>query len=87
MIRYEWRLDMRLKHASMLQQYMDYKGMTIRQLAEKAGVSHSTIGHLHSGFRNTTKAATAGKIERALDAPPGLLFEAVTSKVQREVAA
>lgn len=87
MIRTEWRLDMRLKDAGMLRQYMDFKGLTIRQLADKAGVSHSTIGHLVSGSRNTAKAKTARAVEEALGAPNGLLFEARASKVSREVAA
>lgn len=88
MIRYEWRLDMRLKSPQMLRQYMDYKGMNVRQLAKAAGVSRATIGHLHSGARQgKTSPATAKAVEGALGAPPGLLFEAISSKVQREVAA
>lgn len=29
MIRHEWRLDMRLKDAAMLRQYMEFKALTI----------------------------------------------------------
>lgn len=78
---------MRLKDAAMLRQYMEFKGLTIRQLADRAGVSRSTIGHLVSGERSNAKAQTARKIEEALGAPNGLLFEGRASRVSREVAA
>ena len=86
MIHSEWRLDMQLKDARMLRQYMDFKGMTIRELAHRAGVSRSTIGHLVSGARRTCSPKTARVVEEALDAPSGLLFEGRSSKVQCEVA-
>lgn len=76
---------MRLKDRRMLHQYMDYKRMKIRDLATAAGVSRATIGHLHSGSRKTTKPATARRIEEALGAPPGLLFDPVASPVSREM--
>ena len=78
---------MRLKDAAMLRQYMEFKDLTIRQLANRAGVSRSTIGHLVSGERSNAKPQTARAIEEALGAPSGLLFEARASKVSREVAA
>lgn len=78
---------MRLKSPQMLQQYMEFKRMKIRELAVKAGVSRATIGHLHSGSRSTASAKTARAIEEALGCPPGLLFDAQSSKVSREVAA
>lgn len=84
MIRNEWRLDMHLKSAQMLRQYMEFKDMNVRALAAQAGVSHSTIGHLHSGARNTVRPENARKIEKALGCPPGLLFEARASIVQRD---
>lgn len=88
MITQAWRLDMRLKDRTMLRQYMDYMDFrTVRELATAAGVSHSTVGHLHSGKRSTCSPKTAKAIERALKAPQGLLFDARSSKVSREVAA
>lgn len=87
MIAQQWRLEMRLKDRRMLRQYMEYKRMRIRDLARAAGVSRATIGHLHSGKRKTCKTDTAARIEEALGAPPGLLFVASSSSVQREVAA
>lgn len=88
MIRTEWRLDMRLKDRTMLRQYMEFKHLNVRQLAQAAGVSRATVGHLHSGARGGgCSPDTARRIEEALGCPPGLLFEARASKVSREVAA
>lgn len=87
MIRTEWKLDMKLKSPQMLQQYMEFKRMKIRDLAKAADVSRATIGHLHSGSRKTAKPKTARAIEEALGCPPGLLFEGASSIVSREVAA
>lgn len=78
---------MRLKSPEVLRQYMEYKRLTVRELAAAAKVSRATVGHLRSGERNTAKPATARAIEEALGCPPGLLFEARTSSVAREVAA
>lgn len=80
-----WRLDMRLKSSQMLRQYMQYKHFNVRSLATAAQVSRSTVGHLHSGARSSCSPATARSIEEALQAPPGLLFEASASIVSREV--
>lgn len=57
-----------------LRQYMSYRDFSIRKLAEKVGVSPATIGHLHSGARNTVGPNIAKAIEKALDAPRGSLF-------------
>lgn len=88
MIRTEWRLEMRLKSPTMLKQYMQYKHMTIRQLATSAGVSKSTVGYLCTGKRHGgCSPITARKIEEALACPAGLLFEPRSSNVSRETAA
>lgn len=78
---------MRLKSPEMLRQYMEFKRMKVRDLASAAKISRATVGHLHSGARSTAKPETARAIEEALGCPPGLLFEARSSKVQREAAA
>lgn len=83
----QWRLDMKLRDPRMLRQYMQYKDMTIRQVAKEAGVSPATIGHLLTGERKGSRPENARKIEEALGCPPGLLFDALASNVQREVAA
>lgn len=79
---------MRLRDHRMLQQYMGYRNLNVRQLAKLAGVSRATVGHLHSGARQgACSPKTARAIEQALQAPPGLLFDARPSNVSREVAA
>lgn len=85
MIVKEWRLDMKLKSPQMLKQYMEYKRLNIRSLAKTANISHSTVGHLHSGARSTCSPRSARAIEEALQAPPGLLFDPIPSNVSREV--
>jgi len=80
-----WRLDMKLKSRDVLRQYMKYRAVNVRQLSTLAGVSRSTVGHLHSGKRNGCRPEAATAIERALQAPPGLLFDATTTNVSREV--
>lgn len=81
----EWRLDMRLKNRTMLRQYMEYKHMSVRDLAKAAGLSHSTVGHLRKGTRGgACSPDTARRVEDALGCPPGLLFEARASNVSRE---
>lgn len=87
MIRIEGRFEVRLISADALRQYMDFRGMTIRELATRAGCSHSTVGFLAKGTRKTCRPATARAIAKALDCPVESLFVAKVSKVSREVAA
>jgi len=65
---------MRLRSRRALGDYIDLLGISERQLARNAGLSHSTVNHLVTGRRNTCSLPTAVAIERALDCPPGLLF-------------
>lgn len=82
---------MRLISAQALRQYMEFRGFSVRSLAAKVGVSHGAIGWLTSGQRNTTKAATAKRIARALDCPVESLFVPIMVRGsrtgQRQVAA
>lgn len=80
-----WRLDMKLKSRDVLRQYMKYRNVNVRELAEAAKVSRSTVGHLHSGKRKGCRPEAAAAIESALEAPSGLLFEPVVTNVSREV--
>lgn len=83
--RIERRLWLNLSDRSVLRSYMQYKGFrSVRELAQRAGVSRATIGHLHSGQRTTCSPTTARAIEDALGAPPGLLFTAEVISVQRD---
>lgn len=74
---------MELISATALAQYMNYRDLTVRSLAERCGVSSATIGHLRSGRRKTCKPDTAKAIERHLQAPPNSLFVASVSRVPR----
>src|SRR6185503_6701554 len=65
---------MQLRSRRALGDYIDLLGISERQLARNAGLSHSTVNHLVTGRRTTCSLRTAMAIERALDCPPGLLF-------------
>ena len=55
--------------------YLNGSGITERELARRAGVSHSTVNHYVTGRRATCNPETAGKINRALGAAPGDIFQ------------
>lgn len=78
---------MRLISPDALAQYMAFRGLTVRSLADKARCSHSTIGHLRSGARKNCRPEIAAAIEKALDAPRGSLFVATVLRVARKDAA
>lgn len=80
----ETRADVRLISRDALRTYMEFRGETIRSLAAKIGASHGTVGHLRSGKQQYIRAPWARAIERALNAPPGSLFEIETTTVKRE---
>lgn len=86
MIRTEVRFDVKLISAKVLQEYMQFRGETVRSLAAKVGCDFRTIGHLRSGKRSTCNPTVAASIEKHLNAPPGSLFVAKVSRVQRETA-
>lgn len=72
-------------HRQALRQHMAYRGLTVRGLAArtiKPRISKSTVGHLVSGERPTCSPETARSIERALDVPPGTIFEPSVCNVQ-----
>lgn len=76
-------------HRQALRQHMAYRGLTVRGLAAKTikpRLSPSTVGHLASGERTTCSPETARAIERALDVPPGTLFEPTVCNVQPPAA-
>jgi DNA-binding Xre family transcriptional regulator len=85
MIRTEWRFDVRLISHEALAQYMTFREMSVRKLAEKVGCSRATIGHLRSGKADFIRPEWAKAIEKHLGAPPGSLFVAEVSSVTREV--
>lgn len=80
----ERRFDVRLISSAALANYMDYREVSVRSLAEKVGCSRATIGHLRSGERTYVRAEWAKGIEKSLDAPRGSLFVPELSTVTRE---
>lgn len=70
---------MRLISKQAFRQYMGFRKFSNAGLAKEAKCSISTIAFLRSGgksSRDTVGAATAARIEEALNAPPGSLFSA-----------
>ncbi|NUP75341.1 MAG: helix-turn-helix transcriptional regulator [Sinomonas sp.] len=82
-----WRFDVKLISTEAFRSYVKHRGMTMREIAFKAGVSPQLIGHLHSGHRTSCRPENARAIEKALDAPRGSLFLDKQSIVSRDVPA
>ena len=87
-------LWMELTGSAILVGWMEYREETVRSLAAKCPIrdpktgqmkllATAVIGHLRCGRRRTCTIATAKAIEKALKAPPGLLF---VPKVARAAA-
>lgn len=58
-------------------------GLSDRALARAAGLSHSTVNHLVSGFRKSCSEPTARAIEAALGCQPGALFRPLPEVASR----
>lgn len=86
MKRSPWRFEVRVVDRRILEHYIQFRGLSYRQLAEKVGCSKATIGHLVSGHVRTTRKEWAVAIERVLDAPHGSLFVAEVSRVSGDAA-
>ena len=70
----EW-LEMVVRSHAALREYIRLMGVSEREVARRAGLSHSTLNHLITGRRVTCSVRTAAAIERELGCVPGLLFE------------
>lgn len=87
----EGRLDVKLISPTVMKDYMKFRRMTLRSLAEavtRAGVptSKATIGHIITKTVKTVTPERATAIAEALDVPVNVLFAADVSTVQRDVA-
>lgn len=82
------RLEARLRSHSALLQAMNYRRMTVRELALACGRANyrSSIGHLRAGSRTTVSAHLARRIEEGLLLPPGALFDLVICSISSESA-
>jgi transcriptional regulator with XRE-family HTH domain len=68
---------MQLRSRDALVICLEATGMSERQLARVAGLSHATVNHLITGRRTGCTLATARAIETALGVGPGTLFESL----------
>lgn len=80
----ERRFDVRLISSSAFAEYMKFRDLTVRDLADRVGCSRATVGHLRSGARTYVRPDWAKKIEKTLNAPPGSLFVPELSTVTRQ---
>lgn len=78
---------MKLISTEAFRSYVAHRGMTMKQIAQRARVSPQLVGHLHSGHRLSCRPENARAIERALDAPRGSLFVDRASIVTRDMPA
>ena len=58
----------------VLAQVIDRSGLSERELARTASLSHSTVNHLVTGRRQSCSTATAHAIAHALGVKPTRLF-------------
>jgi len=65
---------MRLRNRQVLVECLELARLSERELARRAGLSHSTVNHLCAGRRTTCSRASAAAIERALEQDEGKLF-------------
>jgi hypothetical protein len=69
---------MRLRSRLALVSLIDGAGISEREVARRALLSHATVNHLVTGRRTTCSLATAVAIESVLAARPGSIFVAET---------
>ncbi|MCW1250638.1 helix-turn-helix transcriptional regulator [Acaricomes phytoseiuli] len=69
---------MRLKSSVTLRALMQQEGLSLNQLAVRAGCSKGFISHLLSGRRTSCTPALAQRISRALGVPVTALFSLST---------
>jgi transcriptional regulator with XRE-family HTH domain len=64
----------RLRSREVFVSCLELAGISERELARRAGLSHSTVNHLCTGRRVSCSAQSARAIERALNQDEGKLF-------------
>jgi transcriptional regulator with XRE-family HTH domain len=64
----------RLRSREILVECLELAGLTERELARRAGLSHSTVNHLCTGRRDSCSRESATAIEHALSLDEGKLF-------------
>jgi DNA-binding Xre family transcriptional regulator len=81
-----WRPYMRLRSRLIFIALIDDLGISERELARRAGLSHSTVNHLISSRRLSCALPTALAITRALDCPIGTLFIPESASEEEAIA-
>lgn len=76
---------MRLRNRLVLAAFVDNARMSEREVARRAGLSHSTVNHLMTGRRTTCSLSTAAAIAQAVHCPIGTLFNAERAAEQQAV--
>ena len=79
-------LDVRLRSPQALATYMEFRGLSVRELAARAGAHRSTVGHLRSGKRDTCAPVLARRIAKILDVPTDVLFAPRVLRIARHNA-
>jgi len=75
---------MKLRDRLIFVALIDSAGISERELARQAGLSHSTVNHLITGRRTSCSVETALAICEAFDCPVGVLF--IVQRKDEEVA-
>jgi transcriptional regulator with XRE-family HTH domain len=76
---------MRLRSRLILIALIDDAGISERELARRAGLSHSTVNHLVTSRRLSSSLPTALSITKALGCPIGALFVAESAGEQETI--
>jgi DNA-binding XRE family transcriptional regulator len=76
---------MRLRNRLVLCAFVDNACMSEREVARRAGLSHSTVNHLITGRRSACSMNTAVAIARTVHCPIGALFIPETATQQRAI--
>lgn len=76
---------MRLRNRLILAAFVDNAGVSEREVARRAGLSHSTVNHLISGRRATCSLDTAISIAGAVHCPIEVLFAPIQPFEQQSV--
>lgn len=70
--------------ARNLKDYRARRGLTQKELADKAGINRSYLASLESGIQSNTSIRTVEKLAKALDVTVVDLLKPISKKEQRK---
>lgn len=70
--------------ARNLKDYRARRGLTQKELADKAGINRSYLASLESGIQSNTSIRTVEKLAKALDVTVVDLLKPISKKEQRQ---